>query len=163
MSAEPQIVTPSDEPGGPSVEMPKPTVAPMVLSLGLALLGAGVIFGFAFLAAGAVVFVVGLGLWISSLLPGRGHMHEALAAPAERARPIVGTPGLVEQLLPGRPGFRIQMPQMVHPTSAGVRGGILGGLVIPIPALIYGLAERTRHLVPRQFVGGHGCTGRREI
>jgi hypothetical protein len=138
MSAEPQIATPHDE-GGPSVEMPKPTVAPIVLSLGLALLGAGVIFGFAFLAAGAVVFVVGLGMWISSLLPGQGHMHEELAAPAERPQPIVGTPGLVEQMLPGRPGYRIQLPQMVHPTSAGVRGGILGGIVIPIPALIYGV------------------------
>lgn len=141
MSAEPQIATPDDKPGGPSVEMPRPTVAPIVLSLGLALLGAGVIFGLSFLVAGAVVFVAGLGLWIASLLPGQGHMHEELAAPEERAQTIIGTPGLVEQLLPGRPGYRIQMPQMVHPTSAGVRGGILGGLVIPIPALIYGVVS----------------------
>jgi hypothetical protein len=139
MSAESQSAAADPHADGPSVEMPKPTVAPMVLSLGLVLLSAGVVFGFAFLAAGAVVLVAGLGLWIANLLPGRGHMHESLAVPAERAQPIVGTPGQVEQLLPGRPGYRIQMPQMVHPTSAGVRGGILGGLVIPIPALVYGV------------------------
>jgi hypothetical protein len=154
MSAEPQIGTPNDEPGGQSVEMPRPTVAPIVLSLGLSLLGAGVVFGFAFLVAGAVVFVVGLGLWIASLLPGKGHMHEALATSEERAQPVVGTPGLVEQLLPGRPGYRIQMPQMVHPTSAGVRGGILGGLVIPIPALIYGVVSGHGIFYPVNLLAG---------
>jgi len=154
MSAEPQIGTPNDERGGQSVEMPRPTVAPIVLSLGLSLLGAGVVFGFAFLVAGAVVFVAGLSLWIASLLPGKGHMHEALAAPDERARPVVGTPGLVEQMLPGRPGYRIQMPQMVHPTSAGVRGGILGGLVIPIPALIYGVVSGHGIFYPVNLLAG---------
>lgn len=91
MSAEPQVATTNDEPGE-SVEMPRPTVAPMVLSLGLALMGAGVIFGLAFLLVGAVVLITGLGMWISSLLPGQGHMHEALAALDERCSPSSARP-----------------------------------------------------------------------
>ena len=31
------------------------------------------------------------------------------------------------------------MPEKVHPISAGIKGGILGGLVMPIPALAYGV------------------------
>jgi hypothetical protein len=36
-------------------------------------------------------------------------------------------------------GYRFQLPLQVHPISAGVKGGIVGGLVMPIPALAYGL------------------------
>ena len=141
MTSEPHPISPNDPAPRNSVEMPKPTVAPMVLSLGLILLAAGVVLGLEFLLVGAVVVLFGLGLWIASLLPGRGHFHELLLAPEQRARPIVGVEGLVEQMQPGRAGYRMQLPVKVHPISAGVRGGIFGGLAIPVPALIYGLVS----------------------
>jgi hypothetical protein len=115
--------------------MPGPTAAPLVLSLGVALLLAGVALGMTFTIVGAAVLVVGLGLWISNLVPGQGHVHMALAEPA---RPVSGAVGTVEQLLPGRPGHRLQLPIKVHPISAGVKGGILGGVAIIFPALLYG-------------------------
>jgi hypothetical protein len=139
MSTEPPLISPDDRAGPDSVEMPKPTVAPMVLSLGLMLLAAGVVWGAAFLVVGSTVLVCGLGLWIADLLPGRGHIHEPLAEPSARAKPVTGREGLVTELRPGVPGYRTQLPLRVHPISAGVRGGILGGLVIPFPALIYGV------------------------
>ena len=37
------------------------------------------------------------------------------------------------------PGYRLRLPQEVHPISAGVKGGIVGGLVMPMPALLWGL------------------------
>ena len=37
------------------------------------------------------------------------------------------------------PGYRLRMPAEVHPISAGIKGGIIGGLVMPLPALTYGL------------------------
>jgi hypothetical protein len=141
MTSEPHPISPDEAAPHGSVEMPKPTVAPMVLSLGMILLAAGVVLGLGFLIVGGVVLVLGLGLWIASLLPGRGHFHEALVEPEKRAKPVVGAEGLVEQMRAGRPGYRMQMPEKVHPISAGVRGGILGGLVIPVPALIYGLVS----------------------
>ena len=88
---------------------------------------------------GAALFVCGLGGWIGQLLPGRGHQHEPMVEPALRPRPVAGKPGMVDQLASGVPGYRFQLPEKVHPISAGVRGGIVGGLVMPIPALAYGL------------------------
>ena len=38
-------------------------------------------------------------------------------------------------------GYRLQLPQKVRPVSAGIRGGIVGGLVMPLPALAYGLTS----------------------
>ena len=37
------------------------------------------------------------------------------------------------------PGYRARLPEAVHPISAGVAGGVLGGLVMPVPALLYGV------------------------
>src|SRR5262249_37442270 len=121
-----------------SVGMPRPTAAPLVLALGLALLAAGVPLGPGFLVVGAVVVVAGLSVWIAQLLPGRGHVHEPLAEPA-RPRPVTGAPGGVAGLGRGRPGYRLRWPQDVHPISAGLKGGIAGGVVMPVPALLWGL------------------------
>ena len=120
------------------VEMPKPTAAPLVLAVGIVLLAMGVATSLAFLAVGAVVFVIGLGQWIAQLLPGRGHMHEPLVEPALRPQRIAPAPGEVEHLKRGMPGYRLRLPTKVHPVSAGVKGGIVGGLVMPLPALAYG-------------------------
>jgi uncharacterized membrane protein YagU involved in acid resistance len=122
-----------------TVEMPRPNVWPMVLGLGIVLVAAGVALHIAFLVAGIAIFIAGLTGWIGQLLPGQGHHHEALVDPAQRARQVVPETGMVEQLHPGQPGYRFQLPEKVHPISAGVRGGILGGLAMMLPALAYGL------------------------
>ena len=124
-----------------SVEMPRPTVAPLALALGLALLAAGVPFGLGFLVVGAVVTVTGVGLWIAQLLPGRGHVQEQIAEPARLRPPVTAAPGRVERLREGMPGYRLRLPQAVHPISAGLKGGIVGGLMMPVPALLWGLAS----------------------
>ncbi len=92
-----------------------------------------------FLVVGAVVLASGLGIWVSELLPGRGHEREPLAEPSARAAAVQAALDTVEQLRPGVPGYRLRLPTTVHPTSAGVKGGLVGGLVMPVPALLYGL------------------------
>jgi len=119
--------------------MPRATAWPIVLALGITLLGGGLATSPALSVVGAVLFVFGLVGWIGQLLPGRGHMHEPLVEPALRARPVTGKPGTVDQLRPGIPGYRFRLPTQIHPISAGVKGGIVGGLMMPIPALAYGV------------------------
>jgi hypothetical protein len=120
------------------VEMPRPTAAPLVLAAGIALLAMGVATSLAFVPVGALVFIVALGRWIDQLLPGRGHMREAFVDPEMRSRPVAPARGDVEELQHGMPGYRLRLPVKVHPVSAGVKGGIAGGLVMPLPALAYG-------------------------
>jgi hypothetical protein len=126
--------------------MPRPNVWPMVLGLGVVLMAAGVAMNVGFLVAGLVIFVAGLTGWIRQLLPGRGHHAEAMVEPAQRAKPVIAATGMVEQLHPGRPGYRFQLPEKVHPISAGVKGGLLGGLVMMMPALAYGLFSEHRSI-----------------
>jgi hypothetical protein len=60
------------------VEMPRPTAAPLVLSVGLLVLAVGAVASVAFMVVGGGLFLIGLGIWMSQLLPGRGHVHEPL-------------------------------------------------------------------------------------
>lgn len=127
----------STNPG--SVEMPKPTAAPLVLAVGIVLMALGVATSLAFLAVGAVLLVLGLARWISQLLPGQGHWHEPLVEESSRPAPPAPEPGGVEKLQYGTPGYRLRLPVQVHPVSAGIKGGLVGGLVMPAPALAYGV------------------------
>jgi hypothetical protein len=139
---------------GPTVEMPRPNVWPMVLSMGVLLVAAGVAMHPGFCVAGGVLLVAGLAGWVSQLLPGRGHQHEPLVPPEQRARPVAAVPGRVEQMDPSRPGYRFQLPEKVHPISAGVRGGVLGGLVMPLPALAWSVAMGHGWLYPVNLLAG---------
>ena len=62
-----------------------------------------------------------------------------------RPQPIVGHDrARSARLRTGQPGYRLRLPEQVHPISAGIKGGIVGGLVMPLPALAYG------------YLSGHG-------
>jgi hypothetical protein len=130
---------PHDPATAESVKLPQATDKPIILALGVTLLGAGLATNLALSVIGAMLFVVGLGGWIAQLLPGRGHLHEPRVEPALRPGPVAARPGTVDQLRPGVPGYRFQLPVKIHPISTGVKGGIVGGLVMPIPALAYGV------------------------
>jgi hypothetical protein len=154
MASEPQTGPQPEGPAAPdAVEMPRPTAAPLVLALGLTLLAAGVALGVGFFVVGALVVVAALCTWIAQLLPGRGHVHEPLASRA-RPRPVTVAPGGVERLRPGMPGYRLRLPQDVHPVSAGLWGGLAGGAVMPVPALLWGLFSGHGLLYPINLLAG---------
>lgn len=138
---------------GPGIEMPKPTVWPMVLALAITLIAAGAaLTSAAFAIIGGILFVVSLTGWLEELLPGRGHEHEPLthALPA----PVEGRAGGVEQLQPGMPGFRFRLPEKVHPISAGLKGGLVGGLVMPVPALLWAVLSNHSIWFPVNLLAG---------
>src|SRR3954447_7819064 len=154
MASDAQISPQPQAPAAPdSVEMPRPTAAPLVLALGISLLAAGVALGTDFLVVGAVVVVAGLSIWIVQSLPGRGHVHESLVEPA-RPQPVTAVPGGVEHLRPGMPGYRLRLPQDVHPVSAGLKGGIAGGAAMTVPALLWGLLSGHGPWYPVNLLAG---------
>jgi hypothetical protein len=122
-----------------SVEMPRPTVWPMVLALGLMLLAAGLLTNRLFSVLGAVMSVAGLAGWIGQLAPGAGACRERLAPEESRSAPIRPARVRVAHVKPGRPGYRARIPERVHPYRAGLKGGVAGGTVMAITATLYGL------------------------
>jgi hypothetical protein len=155
MASDAQVVPQSEDPAAPpSVEMPRPTAAPLVLAAGLTLLGAGVALGLLFTVVGAALLVMALSIWVAQLLPGQGHVHEPLAEPGRRPPPVPGAPGGVERLRPGMPGYRLRLPQDVHPVSAGLKGGLIGSAVMPVPALLWGLFSGHGLLYPVNLLAG---------
>jgi uncharacterized membrane protein YagU involved in acid resistance len=155
MSSDPQTIPKREAMAEPDfLAMPRPTVAPVVVALGLALLGVGVATSPAFLVIGLIFLVSGLCIWVGQLLPGKGHFHEFLVAPAERAGPVIGVSGTVEQLRSGMPGYRLRMPAEVHPISAGFKGGLVGGVVMTVPALTYGVLSGHGLWYPANLLAG---------
>ncbi len=57
------------------------------------------------------------------------------------------------------PGYRVQLPVMIHPVSAGVKGGLLGGLIMPVPAFIWGLVSGHGILYPVNLLAGMAIPG----
>ena len=142
-----------------SIEMPRPTASPLVLCLGMMLLAAGAVLGLAFVAVGALIFVAGLGMWIAALQPGRGHLREARVEAALRPTPVTSRRESVEPLRPGIRGYRARLPETIHPVSAGLKGGIIGGLVMPLPAFAYGLASHHGIWYPVNLLAGMALPG----
>ena len=68
------------------------------------------------------------------------------------------TLGAVQRLV-GIPGFRVQLPQKIHPISAGVWGGAVGGALMPIPALLYGLLSGHGIWYPVNLLAGMALPG----
>jgi mono/diheme cytochrome c family protein len=142
----------------PLVEMPRPTVWPFVLSLGLALAATGAALATTALAAlGGLLFVVGLVGWMGELLPGRGVEFEPTGRPLPA--PVAARPGTVEELKPGTPGYRFRLPVKMHPISAGIKGGAAGGLVMPIPALLWGVLSGHGIWFPVNLLAGVALPG----
>lgn len=140
------------EPEKQSVHLPAPTAWPLVFGVGVALMGAAFVISYGFFLAAVPVFVIGLGGWISEMLPGRGHHHEPFAD--ERPRPIEPRPGAVEPLKPGTAGYRFSVPEKVHPISSGAKGGVVGGIAMIIPALAGGQVLYGSIWVPVNLLAG---------
>jgi hypothetical protein len=141
------------------VEMPQPTAWPMVLSVAILLLVTGIATNLALSVVGGVLFVVSLAGWIAHLMPGQGHMVEELVPQEQRAKPIQARPGTVDQMEPGMAGYRFQLPEKIRPISAGIWGGIAGGIVMTMPAMLYGLLSGNRVWFPINLLAGMALPG----
>jgi hypothetical protein len=136
MAQESSVSAPA-EPG--VIELPAPTAWPMVLALGVTLGCAGLVTHLVVSIVGAVLALAAIVGWWRQVLPVEQVERIPLRPAAERARPIVPSPASVERLSLGEGGHRARIPVEVQPLSAGIKGGIVGGVAMAIIALLYGL------------------------
>jgi len=125
------------------IEVPAPTFWPFVTAFGIALLCAGLVTSLAVSVVGfAVVLRGGIG-WFRDVLPVPDEELVRIRYP-EVPVPIVRSTRRVDHLQPGSEGHRVNIPVKVHPYSAGLLGGAIGGVGMAIIACLYGLiAQRS--------------------
>jgi len=118
-----------------AVELPSPTVWPMVLALGIALSVAGIVTQWALSLLGLILTLRASVGWFREVLP------------QERREPVVvtaqwidiATPrGQVERLSVGDL-HRKMLPVETYTVTAGIKGGMAGGAAMIVPAILFGL------------------------
>ena len=128
------------EPQAPeTVAMPASTVWPLVTALGITLGCAGLVTHMAVSVVGLGLFLRGLVGWWRDVLP--VEKHEAVPVPPQeqRAAPVQTQFHTVARLHLGEGGHRVRIPAEIHPYSAGIKGGIVGGIAMAIVAVAYGI------------------------
>jgi len=120
-----------------TVELPAPTVWPIVLAFGVMLVAAGMVTNAAVSVLGAVLAVCGYIGWFRDVLP-----HEKM-----EAVPVADIPQRVSTRRPQvervefmhRDLHRARLPLEIYPVSAGVKGGLAGGVAMAVLAMLYGI------------------------
>lgn len=120
-----------------SVEVPAPSSAPIVVAFGLALVFAGLATHEIVAGLGALLAVAGLIDWCTQVLPHPA--HERVPATAALSTPHTTRTGVQE--VAGAASVRANLPIEFYPVSAGVRGGLAGGVAMAALAVLYGLVS----------------------
>jgi hypothetical protein len=121
------------------IELPAPTPWPFVTAFGLALLVAGLVTSLAVSAVGFAVVLCGAVGWFRDVLPVPKEELVQIRRDETSARIIIRSTRSVDHLQPGTESHRVYIPIEVHPYSAGLLGGVVGGVGMAIIACLYGL------------------------
>jgi hypothetical protein len=122
-----------------TIAMPAPTIWPLVTALGITLACAGLVTHLAVSVVGLGLFLCGLVGWWRDVLPVEKHEAIPVPPPAQRAAPVQTRFHAVAHLHLGEGGHRVRIPAEIHPYSAGIKGGIVGGIAMAIVAVAYGI------------------------
>jgi hypothetical protein len=119
------------------IQVLAPTPWPMVTAFGLALLAAGLVTHVVVSVVGLILALRGAIGWFRDVLPVEKTKWVPLEAlPALAVQP---SPRSAAQLKAGEAGHRVRIPEEYHPYSAGLIGGIFGGIAMAIVACAYGV------------------------
>jgi hypothetical protein len=117
------------------VHLPSPTVWPMVLALGIALICAGLVTNIAIGLLGCLLAVCGGVGWFFQVLPHESHVDVPVTVVEVR---IFSARKAMEHL-PVNAMHRKILPIETFHISTGIKGGIAGGLAMVIPAALFSL------------------------
>jgi hypothetical protein len=120
------------------IEAPASTAWPIVLAFGFTLLFAGLLTSASVSVLGAVLALAGSIGWFREVFP---HEHEE-AVPVVPDDVVVATERHLVERLPVAPEqVRAWLPLETYPVSAGVKGGLAGGVAMAVLACLYGLLK----------------------
>jgi hypothetical protein len=120
------------------IEVPAPTAWPIVLAFGFTLLFAGLLTSASVSVLGAVLALAGSVGWFREVLP---HGHEETVPVLPEKVSITTKRSVVERLPVAADQLRAWLPVHTYPISAGVKGGLAGGVAMAALACLYGLLK----------------------
>jgi hypothetical protein len=133
--------------------MPASNGWPLVAAFGFTLIGASFLTHWMVGVLGATALVAGFVGWFREVLPVEA--HEAVPLEAGRAEAVV--PGrAVRHLQVGELGHRARLPVEIYPFSAGIRGGLVGGVVMAVLAILYGILKQHSIWYPINLLAAAG-------
>jgi len=122
--------------GKSTVLVPAPTAWPFVMAIGMASTFAGLLTDVSVSMLGSALTICGAVGWFRQVLP-HEHREPIPVRPEEPVRAI--QPREVMRLPVVREIPRAWLPLKVYPVSAGVKGGLAGGVAMAVLAALYGL------------------------
>ena len=118
-----------------AVILPKPTAWPLVLSLGITLLLAGLLTHWIISVLGLVLMLPSIVGWFRQVLP--HERHESV--PVHVVMEPISTRRINVVRIPLSEGHREVLPYETYTITAGLKGGIAGGIAMVVPAVLYGV------------------------
>ena len=125
--------TPHDE----VIHLPAPTVWPFVLSLGIAFMLAALVTSEVLGILGFILFLCGAVGWFFDVFPHERHID----VPVTVEEVSVVTSRSLHQRLPTSDLHRKILPVETFHVGTGVKGGIVGGIAMILPATLFGLLK----------------------
>jgi membrane-associated protease RseP (regulator of RpoE activity) len=122
-----------------TIDVPTPTPWPLVLAFGVTLLFTGLVTSASVSVLGAILAVTGCVGWFRDVLPEEKEETIRIAA-----KPIaVSTLRREIERLPVAPELpRALLPLETYPISAGIKGGLAGGVAMAALACLYGFLKQ---------------------
>lgn len=118
------------------LELPAPTAWPIVLAFGFTLLFAGLLTNVSVTLLGGVLALAGCVGWFREVFP---HEHEELVRVLPEDVSVTTSRRLVERFPLAEEQVRAWLPLETYPVSAGLKGGLAGGVAMAVLACTYGL------------------------
>jgi len=120
-----------------TVVLPTPTAWPMVLALGLALLITGMVTHWVISLLGLILTLRSIVGWFFEVLP---HEHH-ISVPVQAGVITISSTRTTREQLPLAANHRKLLPIETFSITAGIKGGIVGGIAMIIPAALFGLVR----------------------
>jgi hypothetical protein len=119
-----------------NVVLPAPTAWPFVMALGASLILAGLLTNASISILGTALYLCGAVGWFREVLPHEHHVEVPVVPEAE----LVVAPSPEVQRVPIATDIkRAWLPLKIYPISAGVKGGLAGGVAMALLAMLYGV------------------------
>lgn len=118
------------------IEVPAPTAWPMIFAIGLTLSFAGLVTAMTVSLVGFVLTIAGAVGWFREVIPVE-HRETVRVTPTVEV--VVPAKIGVDYLRVGELGNRAVLPLEIYPYSAGIKGGIAGGVAMAVLAGLQGI------------------------